>query len=117
MGWRGILTGALALVFLETVVQPGASGRVSGLVGDLSKLALRFLDPAVPAIGAAPKAAQGSGSGSSSSGGGASSILGDILGHIPIPSLGGGTLDGLGKAFGSLTSTPTPGTTPAIAPV
>lgn len=49
-GLRGVLTGALALVALHTLVQPGASGRVAGLFGVPAQLARRWLDPTVPAI-------------------------------------------------------------------
>lgn len=54
-GWKGILTGALALVFFETIVQPSASKRVGTGIDTLANLATRFLDPAVPAIGTPAK--------------------------------------------------------------
>jgi len=74
MGWRGFLTGALGLVFLETIVQPAASKRVDSGIGVLVGLVRKFLDPAVPAISAAPKSSSDSGSGG---------IFGDILGLVP----------------------------------
>ena len=37
-GWRGILGGILGLSVLYVLVQPGAAGRVGGLLGDTSKL-------------------------------------------------------------------------------
>lgn len=49
-GVRGVLTGALGLVALQTLVQPGASGRVAGLFGVPARVARRFLDPTIPAI-------------------------------------------------------------------
>jgi hypothetical protein len=58
-GWKGIATGALALIALETVLQPKASGQLSGLLSLPAAWANRFLDPSVPALhkgggGAAP---------------------------------------------------------------
>lgn len=58
-GWRGMATGALSLVALELLVQPGASGRVSGLFGLPASWAAKFLDPTVPTFHTS-----GSGSGS-----------------------------------------------------
>ena len=43
-------TGALALVALETVLQPQASGRLGNLLALPAGWANRFLDPAVPAL-------------------------------------------------------------------
>jgi hypothetical protein len=59
-GLRGVLAGALALIALQTVVQPEASGRVAGIFGLAANMARRFLDPAVPALGAASPAASSS---------------------------------------------------------
>ncbi len=55
-GWKGIATGALGLVALETVLQPMAAGRLGALVQLPAAWANRFLDPSVPALhkGAAP---------------------------------------------------------------
>ncbi len=55
-GWKGMATGALALIALETVLQPKASGQLSGLLALPADWANRFLDPSVPALhkGAAP---------------------------------------------------------------
>lgn len=50
MGLRGLLSGALALVFLQVVVQPDASGRLAGLLGVPAAIARRFIDPTIPAI-------------------------------------------------------------------
>lgn len=52
-------TGALALVALETVLQPQASGRLGTLLELPASWAHRFLDPSVPALhkGAAPPGA------------------------------------------------------------
>ncbi len=52
-------TGALGLIALETVLQPKASGQLSGLLALPAAWANRFLDPSVPALhkgggGAAP---------------------------------------------------------------
>lgn len=47
-GWRGVAAGSLALVTLELLVQPSASGRVAGLFGLPGKWAQKFLDPTVP---------------------------------------------------------------------
>ncbi len=49
-GLRGVLVGALALVALQTAVQPGASGRLASLFGVPAAVARRFIDPTVPAI-------------------------------------------------------------------
>ena len=76
-GWRGVAAGALALVALETLVQPEAAGKVGGLFALPGKWASNFLDPSIPTfhVGAKTKAATtspssstgGSSSGSSSS--------------------------------------------------
>jgi len=60
-GWKGMATGALGLVALETVLQPQASGRLGNLLALPAGWANRFLDPAVPALhkGTAPAAAAG----------------------------------------------------------
>jgi hypothetical protein len=50
-GVAGALAGALALVALETIVQPNASKRVGGLMDTVSRAATNFLDPNVPGIG------------------------------------------------------------------
>ncbi len=57
-GWKGIATGALALLALETVLQPQASGRLGDLLALPARWANRFLDPSVPALhkGTAPAA-------------------------------------------------------------
>lgn len=87
-GWRGVAAGALALVALETLVQPDAAGRISGLFALPGSWAQKFLDPSVPAFHTSNKASSatpssstggatinqipnttGGGSGSSSSGG------------------------------------------------
>jgi hypothetical protein len=49
-GWRGVLGGALALIALQTLVQPAAAQRASGLVGWSTRLVQRFMDPTRPAI-------------------------------------------------------------------
>lgn len=49
-GIRGVLTGALALVALHTLVAPGASGRIAGLFSVPAAVARRFIDPTIPAI-------------------------------------------------------------------
>ncbi len=49
-GIRGLLTGSLVLVALHTLVATGASGRVAGLLRVPGRIAVRFLDPTVPAI-------------------------------------------------------------------
>ncbi len=49
-GWKGMATGALALVALETVLQPQASGRLGNLLALPAAWANRFLDPSVPAL-------------------------------------------------------------------
>jgi hypothetical protein len=49
-GLRGLLTGALALIALETLTRNNASKRVSGLFTLPGAWAKRFLDPTVPAI-------------------------------------------------------------------
>jgi len=51
MGLAGILAGALGLIALETLVQPGPSGRVGGMFTSLSLAAANFLDPNVALIG------------------------------------------------------------------
>ena len=50
--WRSVITGALALLVLQTVLanREGA-GRISGLIGDLAGVATRIVDPTVPALG------------------------------------------------------------------
>lgn len=55
MSWRGFATGALGLLALETIVQPAASRRASGLVNDIAEMADKFLNPRVAAISAPPK--------------------------------------------------------------
>jgi len=59
-GWKGMATGALGLVALETVLQPQASGRLGNLLALPAAWANRFLDPSVPALhkGARPAAAR-----------------------------------------------------------
>lgn len=49
-GWRGIASGALALVVLSVVVTPAAASRVGGVADFVVTLARHFLDPTVPAI-------------------------------------------------------------------
>lgn len=73
---RGFLFGALALIALETIVQPDASGRVSGLIDELTGLAKHFLDPARPAV---TKAVPGDDGGNS---------LGDSILHALDPTHG-----------------------------
>lgn len=59
-GIRGVLTGALALVALHTLVSSGASGRVAKLFELPGRWAVRFLAPGVPAI---PDRSNGDGGG------------------------------------------------------
>lgn len=49
-GWRGLLTGALALIVVSVVVTPEGSTRVGGAFDAITGIARRFLDPTVPAI-------------------------------------------------------------------
>lgn len=48
LGW--MFTTWLALIALQTLSTPGASGRVASLFGDIDSLVQRALDPNVPAI-------------------------------------------------------------------
>lgn len=51
MSWRGIFTGALALIALETIVRTDASAqRFGGLLSTVGSLARSAMSPAVPAI-------------------------------------------------------------------
>jgi hypothetical protein len=69
---RGAIAGALALIALQAVLgTEGASGRVTGLLGDVAGLIARFADPNTPGIAdrrrsAAPAPAASSGLASSS---------------------------------------------------
>jgi hypothetical protein len=47
-GWRGVASGALALVALELVVQPHASSMLGGLFAVPARFAESFLSPNVP---------------------------------------------------------------------
>lgn len=58
-GWKGLLSGALALVLLQVLVSSRNAGAgVSGVFGGAANLAEKLMDPTVPAIPArttAPK--------------------------------------------------------------
>lgn len=49
-GWRGMATGALALITLQVLVQPDASRRVSGLPDHAARAVRSFLDPSIPTL-------------------------------------------------------------------
>lgn len=113
MGWRGFLVGALALIALETIVQPTAAGRVGGLFTTVANGAKKFLDPAVPAITVAPKAktSSSSGSGGFDIGG----FLGDLFSGGPIAAAGNLAGSVLPLATQGGASTPTPSSsTPGV---
>lgn len=67
-GWKGLLTAALGLTLLEVVVQPEASGRVSGVFSGVAKIVGHFLSPSLPAIPARTTAPANPVSSSTSSG-------------------------------------------------
>lgn len=51
MTWRGVFTGALALIALEAIVRTNQSAdRFGGLLVSAANLVDRVLSPAVPAI-------------------------------------------------------------------
>lgn len=57
-GWRGILTGALALIVLQVGISGQGPKSVGGVFDFANALARRFIDPTVPAIGARAQAAK-----------------------------------------------------------
>ncbi len=51
MSWRGLFTGALALIALQAVLSTNqAAGRVGDMLDHLADLTRRAIDPSVPAI-------------------------------------------------------------------
>ena len=51
MSWRGIFTGALTLIALQTLVSSDqAAGRFGSMLSSIAGLARRAIDPSVPAI-------------------------------------------------------------------
>lgn len=93
-GWRGVATGALALVVLETLVQPSASTRVGSLFALPGSWASKFLDPAVPAF----KVSTGAKPSSATSGGTtAPAVL-----TLPQFQTGGGSTSGSGSTGGQI---------------
>ncbi|KAB2809298.1 hypothetical protein F9L07_19860 [Pimelobacter simplex] len=51
MSWRGLFSGALALIALEALVRTDASaGRLGGLLDGVGSLIRSAMSPAVPAI-------------------------------------------------------------------
>lgn len=96
-GWRGIVSGALALLLLEALVQPAASGRVAGLTNTIAGWGQKFLDPAVAAITAKPKHDSGSSGGGLDIGGFIGDAFNAVTGiatsaaGVPVPNGFGGT--------------------------
>jgi hypothetical protein len=93
-GWRGVLGGALALIALQTLVQPAAAQRASGLVGWSTRLVQRFMDPTRPAIPDRSRPHESFSSLADAIAGAATSTVGGAVGAV------GGILTGGGGVAG-----------------
>jgi hypothetical protein len=96
-GWRGVATGALALVVLETLVQPSASSRVGSLFALPAKWAAAFLDPAKPAFTVSKASATKSAATSSGS---------VSTGQLTLPQFGGSSSGGQTSSAGGFSPLP-----------